>query len=303
MSLGLGPASLDDPEIGGAVLRLRGYRWLGALLSGGALAVGGVLVQGLFRNPLASPSILGTTAGASLGGQLALLAQATLLADLPLAAESWLPLGCIGGALLSLVVLLAFLRRGVDRVAVLLIGFILSALFVAVGSFVVSIAQERHELGRAVIAFTLGGLGGVGLVHIAVALPLIAAGLIAAWGWSPSLDLMLSGETEASSLGLDVARVRRWTVAWVAVMTSAAVAIGGNVSFVGLVVPHALRGQVGATHRRLVGLAFVGGAAFVGLCDLAVRLIPSRTEIPLGIVTGLVGAPVFLILLARERQR
>ena len=301
-SLVTGAGDLGDPSHGGTFLALRGARLAAALLCGSALAVGGVVVQGLFRNPLASPSLLGTTAGASFGGQLALFAQAALAGFLPVAPEMALPVGCLAGALLALGVLLFFLRRGADRIAVLLIGFVLSSFFIAIGSFVVALAQERHELGRAVVGFTLGGLGGVGFPHVRLALPLVIAGLLAAFLWARPLDLILSGEEEAQSLGLDVAMVRRWSVIWVAVLTSAAVALGGNVAFVGLIVPNALRRVVGAPHRTLVVVSALGGAAFVALCDLGVRVMPTRSEVPLGIVTGLVGAPVFLWLLARARR-
>lgn len=301
-SLFLGAGDLDDPTHGSTFLALRAARLSAAFLCGAALAVGGVVVQGLFRNPLASPSLLGTTAGASFGGQLALFAQATVLSALPIAPEMALPVGCLAGALLSLAVLLAFLRRGADRIAVLLIGFVLASFFIALGSFVVALAQERHELGRAVVGFTLGGLGGVGFAHVWLAAPLVAAGATAAFLWARPLDLVLSGEDEAASLGLDVTVVRRWSVVWVGVLTSAAVALGGNVAFVGLVVPNALRRAVGPGHRALVLVSALGGAAFVALCDVGVRLMPTRTEVPLGIVTGLVGAPVFLWLLARARR-
>ncbi len=301
-SLALGAGDLDDPTHGATFLALRAARLSAALLCGAALAVGGVVVQGLFRNPLASPSLLGTTAGASFGGQLALFAQAAMVGVLPIAPEMALPVGCLAGSLLALGVLLGFLRRGADRIAVLLIGFVLSSFFVAMGSFVVALAQERHELGRAVVGFTLGGLGGVGFAHVWLALPLVSTALVAAFLWARPLDLILSGEDEAASLGLDVAMVRRWSVIWVAVLTAAAVALGGNVAFVGLIVPNALRRVLGAPHRPLVVVSALGGAAFVALCDLAVRALPTRSEVPLGIVTGLVGAPVFLWLLARARR-
>ena len=116
------------------------------------------------------------------------------------------------------------------------------------------------------------------------------------------LDVLLSGEDEAASLGVDVGLVRRWTIAWAATLTAAAVAIGGNVAFVGLVVPHALRPFVGVLHRALLPAALVGGAAFVTWADVLTRVVPSQGQIPLGVVTGLVGAPCFLVLLARASR-
>lgn len=305
LSLFVGPGDLGDEALRGTFLSLRAARIAGALLAGGALGAAGALVQGLFRNPLASPSILGTTAGASFGGQVVLLAHASLASSGLLAGvapEAVLPIGCLAGAFASLLVLLAFVRRGADLLSLLLIGFALTSLFLSVGSFLTTLAQEHYELGRAVIAFTLGGLGGVGWPHVRIAAPLIATALVAGWLWGRPLDVLLAGETEAASLGVDVASARRWTIAWVGVLTAGAVAIGGNIAFVGLVVPHALRPFVGAEHRRLIPAAVLGGAAFLGACDLLARVLPTQVEAPLGVVTGLIGAPAFLALLVKLRR-
>lgn len=305
LALTTGPGDLSDPSMRSLYLELRATRLAAALLAGGALSVGGVMVQGLFRNPLASPSILGTTAGASFGGQCALLAHQALAAAGALAwvaPEMVLPIGCLLGALASLVLLLAFVRTGTDRVSLLLIGFVITSLLLAIGSFLTSLAQEHHELGRAVLAFTLGGVSGAGWPHVRLAIPLLGAGLVAAFLWGRPLDLMLSGEEEAASLGVDVTLTRRWVIVWVAVLTAAAVALGGNISFVGLVVPHALRPLVGAEHRRLVPAALLAGGAFLAACDLITRVMPTHSEVPLGVVTGLVGAPLFLVLLVRARR-
>ncbi|MBX3250370.1 MAG: iron ABC transporter permease [Myxococcales bacterium] len=299
-SLTLGVGSLGDDGLRDVLLSLRGARLLAAALAGAALAVGGVVVQGLLRNPLASPSILGTTAGAALGGQLVLLAMPWLA--LPFAPEMLVPLGCLVGAIASLVVLLSLLRHTNDAVTLLLTGFILSSLFLALGSFVTSLAQNQWELGRAVVAFSLGGVSGVGTRQLSFAAPLVVAGIGAAFGWGRALDLSLSGEDEARSLGVDVDRLRWWSVVWVAALVAAAVSLGGNVAFVGLVVPHVLRPFVGWSHRRLVPAAALGGAVFLAACDVVARALPSQGEIPLGVVTGLVGAPLFLALLLRQRR-
>lgn len=303
LSLLAGEGHLDDPKLRLVFLELRSYRFANAFLAGGALATGGVLVQGLFRNPLASPSILGTSAGASLGGASVLLLWDIAIADLlpsTFPPELVLPVGCLLGAWVALSVLLAVTGRNPDVVTLLLTGFILSSFFLSLGSLLTSLAQESWELGRAIIAFTLGGVESKGPRHVALALPLIGGGLVAAWGWGRHLDLLLTGEEEAAALGVDVLVVRRWIIAWTAVLTAAAVAIGGNVSFVGLVVPHVLRAQMGALHRRLIPAAFLGGGVFVALADVLVRALPARGTIPLGVVTGLVGAPVFLKLLSER---
>jgi iron complex transport system permease protein len=302
-SLLLGRADLGVAAHG-AILELRAVRALVAFCVGGSLAVAGVLAQGLFKNPLASPSVLGTTAGASLGGQVALLLAALVLSHLPtnLQPEMFLALGAVAGALLSLGCLLLVQRYHRDIIVILLAGFALSSLFLSVGSFLTSIAQEWWELGRALVTFSLGDIGGVGVRQLWLIAPLFVVGTGFAWWWGHSLDLLASGEDEARSLGLDVHVVRRWTIVWTGALTAGAVAVGGNIGFVGLVVPHALRFFVGVKHRRLVPAAVLGGGAFVLICDLVARVASPRGEIPLGVVTGLVGAPVFLALLIRDRR-
>lgn len=300
-SLLVGRGDLGDADLRSTLLELRGARVAAAFLAGASLSVGGALVQGLFRNPLASPSILGTTAGASLGGELALLG-AEVFGGVAIAPELLVPFGCLIGAFGSLAILLLLLRRTEDLLVLLLTGFILNSLFLAIGSLLVSIAQERWELGRAVISFALGSLGGVGTPQVLFALPLVAVALVAGWLWGRPLDLMLSGEREAQSLGVEVLVVRWWTVVWTSVLVAAAVSLSGSLAFVGLVVPHAMRPFAGIAHRKLIPAVALCGGAFVVGCDLLARTIPSRGEIPLGVVTALVGAPIFLWLLVRDRS-
>jgi iron complex transport system permease protein len=304
-SLAVGEGSLADAGLRSTLLVLRASRLGSAVLVGAALAVAGVIVQGLFRNPLADASVLGTSAGAALGGKVALLATEFLLVGRGvsrLPPDVLLPIGCLGGALVSLTVVLALVRRSRDVLSVLLTGFLLSSLSLSLGILVTSLVQENHELVRAMITLAVGTLTGAGPEHIAIATPLVVVGIAAAWFWAKPLDLLLSGDEEAASLGVDVGQVRRCCILWVAVLTAGAVAIGGDIAFVGLLVPHALRPLLGVEHRRLIPVAALGGAVFVAMCDLAVRCLPARTEVPLGVITGLIGAPVFLALLLRSRK-
>lgn len=306
LNLLVGASDLADARLHDALLALRATRGLVAYLAGSSLAVAGVIAQGLFQNPLASPDVLGTTAGASFMGKLSLLAfQATLTvpAATSLLPELLLPAGCLLGSLLALSVLLAIARHASDRAVLLLSGFLLSSLFLGLGSFVTSLAQESWELGRAVISFALGSVTGAGPRQLAIIAPIALAGTLAALLWSRPLDLLLSGEDEARVLGLDVRRARRWCIAWTALLTAGAVAVGGNVGFVGLVVPHGLRRLVGVSHRALVPAAALAGGAFLLACDVVARSLPSRTEVPLGVITDLIGAPLFLWLLLRSRGR
>jgi iron complex transport system permease protein len=300
-----GKVTAASDELASTFLQLRVSRTLVAMLVGAALAVGGVVVQGLFRNPLASPSILGTSAAGSVGGQAALLGYAWVLSDRApswLSADVFLPLGCLAGALLGLGILLAVTRLSNDLLVLLLTGFLLSSLFLSIGSFLTTLAQDNWELGRAVIAFTLGDLGGSGPRHVLLVAPMVLIGIGYTWFWGDSLDMMLSGEDEAKSLGVDVVRVRLWAIVWTAVLTAAVVSVAGNVGFVGLVVPHALRQFVGVRHRVLIPAAALGGAAFVVLSDVVCRVMPGQADLPLGVVTGFIGAPVFLLLLVRHQR-
>lgn len=300
----IGQGDLGDAHLRDTLLDLRLARVSVAFLAGAAHAVAGVLVQGYFRNPLASPSILGTTAGASLGGQLAIVLFNVFLASKLvdyIVPEMFLSIGCMAGAAASLVLLMAITGRRRDLIFLLLTGFILSSLFLSVGSFLFALAQDSWELSRAVVAFSFGGVSGSGPRQVAFALPLVIVGIAVAWRLSQRLDLLLSGEDEAQSLGVNVDEVRFLCIVWTSVLTAGAVAVGGNVGFVGLVVPHALRPIVGVEHRLLVPASALAGGAFLVLCDIVSRL-PLR-EIPLGVVTGLVGAPVFLLLLVRARRR
>ncbi len=302
-ALTVGAGSLDDDARRDVYLALRGARLGAALLAGAALAVSGVLVQALFRNPLASPSVLGTSSGAMLGGQLALLGFATVRDVQSFAfvsSEMILPVGCMLGALIALLFLLYLVRGDTSLLAVILTGFILSSFFLSLSGFVTAVAQETWELGRAVIAFSLGTFSGASTDALLFAAPMILGGFRAAYGGAPTLDVLLSGEEEATTLGVDVRAVRLWTAAWVSVLVGAAVSLGGSIGFVGLVVPHVLRPFTGVDHRRLLPAAAVLGAIFVALCDVAARIVPSRSEVPLGVVTGLIGAPVFLHLLVRS---
>ncbi len=301
LSLLVGPLHLA--QLDGQLWGLRLTRLAAGVLAGAALSVAGVLMQGLFRNPLASPSVCGVSEGAGLAMQM--LAMAAAMAPiLPGAAVLVArPLAGLLGAGAALLVLLFTARRREDTASVLLVGLVLSLLFSSLAACLLALGNDRWELGRALVALSLGGIDGAAPAGVALITPLVLAGLIAAWHWAPDLDLLLSGEEEAAALGVEVARLRLWTLVWAAALTAAAVAIGGGVAFVGLVVPNLVRMCEGPLHRRLILGSAIGGAAFVTLADVASRLLhPGPGELPLGVVTSLIGAPVFLILLQRESR-
>ena len=304
----VGQGSLADAATRGVFLELRGLRMACAGLAGAALAVAGVVMQGLFRNPLASPSVLGTSAGAALGGQIVVLLHGLLASFLPLwlVPEMVLPLGCLLGAGVALFALMLVVERvlrggGDGLLAVLLTGVLLGSGFAALGALVTWFGQSSWEIGRTLVAFTLGGVDGKGPRHIALAVPLVVTGIVAAWTWARPLDLLLSGDDEAAALGVEVPTVRRWLLVWTAVLTGTATAIGGGIAFVGLIVPHIVRPWCGPEHRTLIPVAAVVGAAFLIVCDTLCRAVPGG-ELPLGVITGLLGTPLFLLLILRLQR-
>ncbi len=303
IALNTGHGDLQSTE-GETFYYLRAWRLGAAALAGAALAMGGVLMQGLFRNPLASPDVLGTTAFAVVGGQSALLLHVFAGAAIPLfiPAELLLPIGCLLGAGLALLVLLWLAERAAGLTTVLIVGFLLAALGSSVGTFVTSFFRDQWELVRALQGFSLGGVDGTGPIHLALGAPLVLIGGIAAWCWSRPLDVLLSGEIEAAALGVDVTQVRRWVLIWTATLTAAAVALGGSAAFVGLIVPHVMRSCVGVGHRQLIPVSAVAGAAFLVGCDILARVLPPTGELPIGVVTGMIGAPLFIMVLIRSRR-
>ena len=300
-SLLTGPVGWSDLDH--QLLALRLIRLLAGILAGAALAVAGVLMQGLFRNPLASPSVTGVSAGAALGVELALMGSVLLPGLVTIVPAACLrPAAGFAGAALALGCLLAVARRRGDITSVVLLGMVLSMLFSALGAYLLSLANDRWELGRILVTFTLGGIDTATGRSVAVATPLVAVALGASWCWGRTLDVALSGEREAASLGVDTVAMMRWALVWTAVLATAAVTLGGGIGFVGLIVPNVLRAYLGPGHRSLIVASALGGAAFLTAADVCARVLhPGPGEIPLGAITSLVGAPFFIWFFTRER--
>jgi len=267
---------------------------------GGGLAVAGAALQGLFRNPLADPGILGVSTGASLGAVLAI--QGGLAARAVWA----LPAGAFAGATANaLLVFVIAARRGRGRVftgTLLLVGVALSALAISFTTFILSVSLDSYDVGRQIVYWLLGGLEGRTWDHLLLGGPAILVGVAAVLAQARELDALLLGELAAASVGVDVARVRVRVVVSVSLVVGAAVAVAGPIGFVGLVVPHVLRLVIGAGHRALVPLSFVGGGVFVVAADILGRTLLAPAEIPVGIVTAALGTPVFLALLVRRES-
>ena len=275
---------------------LRAPRVALGLLVGALLASSGAAYQGVFRNPLADPYLLGIAAGAGLGATLAIVADlgdATGLLDA-------VPLAAFVGALLA-VAAAGMLSTGRGRVGspatLILAGVAVASFLTAVQTYV----QQRHtDSLRQVYAWILGRLSTSGWDEVVLLLPyavVCGAVLLAAVG---ALDVLAVGDDEASSLGLRPRRVR-WVVLVAASLgAAAAVAVSGLIAFVGLIVPHAVRMVAGVSHRRVVPLSMLFGAAFLALTDVAARTIQAPAELPIGVITAFLGAPFFLLILRRQ---
>jgi iron complex transport system permease protein len=280
----------------GTIIReLRLPRVLGAALVGGALAAAGALLQGLLRNPLADPFVTGTSAGASLAAVLA-VAIGLEPALVPLAAFA----GAMGA--IALVWRLARLGGRTTVLTVLLAGVVLTSFAGALVTFIL-ISSDRLALRlRAVLGWLQGGISIINWSELAVAAAVVTVGVIGALLLAPRIDAYAFGEETAAALGVDLDRTTAAVLATTALLTGAAVALAGLVGFVGLVIPHALRFLLGATHRRLIVASVPAGAMALVLADLGARTALAPAELPVGVITGLVGAPFFLVLLLRSRR-
>lgn len=275
------------------VWELRLPRVLTALSVGAGLALSGTVMQALTRNPLADPYLLGLSSGAALGAVLFLLAGLSLL----------MPLGAFLGSLtaLALALLIATLLGGATPSRAILAGICISALATAGTSFLIFWSATGDSY-REILSWLMGSLSGsiwpdAGLAAIAL---MACAPLILISG--RALDAFAFGDNAAAALGVDVGRMRWILLGATALLTGVMVAIGGAIGFVGLVVPHAVRLVTGSRHRRLLPHAMLVGAIFMLWTDTAARTLFDPRELPVGIITALIGAPVFLLILLRYRR-
>lgn len=277
---------------------IRAPRVVVAGLAGAALAVAGAQLQGVFRNPLAEPSVIGVSQGAALGAVVAFvtgLAARTAL---------WLPLFAFVGAFVALL-LVYLIASGGGRTPVatlLLAGIALGAMLSAAASLLISLSFVDWQVAAEIVFWMMGGLESRTWTHVWISLPFVVLGVALSMWYSRDLDLMLLGEETSASLGVEVEAVKGVILTTAAILTGSAVAVSGVVGFAGLVVPHAIRLVLGPAHRALLPACVISGAAFLIVCDLIARTIHSPTEVRLGIVTAAFGAPFFLYLLRRQHR-
>jgi iron complex transport system permease protein len=308
IATGVGPVRLSLSDVLNALLHasrageatqiiftLRLPRVLAAALVGGALAATGVLFQGLFRNPLADPFVLGTSGGAALGGAIGIF----LIPTLSFAGFGATAVLAFCGSILTMA-LVWYLARAGGRFAMetlLLAGFAIGTILNA-GTVVFELREDTSNSGLRVLASWLHGQmvvpswGQLGLLA-----PLTAIALTLAMPLAGRLNTLALGEEYAVQLGVNVAHLRMATVVVGSLLTAAAVSLGGLIGFVGLLVPHFLRVLIGPNHVRLLPAAALGGAAFLVLADTLARTLFGPTEIPVGVFTAFLGGPAFLYLL------
>ncbi len=276
-----------------------------ACLLGAALAVSGAAMQGLFRNPLADPSVIGVSSGASLGASLAIVFGSVIFA----AAQ---PLYIVtagaffGGLLVTWLVYwlagrqVSAADQGVSIVTLLLLGVAITAVAAAINNLLTVFAD--NELLRRISLWNMGSLGAADYSQLLLATVLLAPVMLLTCRLAGSLDALLLGEVEAMQLGVDVDRLKRYVIALVAMAVGVAVALGGVITFVGLVVPHIVRLLIGPSHRYLLPLSLIAGALLLVLADTLARSLLAPAEIPIGVLTALLGAPVFAVLLLRRND-
>ncbi|MBZ0270596.1 iron ABC transporter permease [bacterium] len=291
------PAALNEDRT--VLLSLRVPRTILAMLCGGALAAAGAAFQALLRNPLAEPYTLGVSSGAALGAVFAI----KLGLDVSILGVSPIPFAAFAGSLVAMGVIYGLSRgRGAFPTSVLLLaGVTVSFFFASMILFIHYLADFTEN--QQMIRWMMGGLDVVGMRAVIQVVPLWLVGMIAVFLLSPDLNVLSFGSTYAHGKGVNVPRTQKATFIFASMMTGAVVSAAGPIGFVGLIVPHAVRFFTGPDMRLVVPASMCAGGAFLIFCDIAARMILGEAEIPVGVLTAMLGGPFFLFLLMRHRER
>jgi len=277
------------------LVELRLPRSLVAVIVGATLGLCGAAMQGLLRNPLASPGILGSSSGAALFSVIVLYFGFHSISP-------WLlPFAGMAGALLAIVLVYAMSGNDSTITTIILAGVAINAIAAACISLAINLAPSPYAV-REIALWTLGDLSKVSLTNLWLMLPTTLIGWVMLSGCGQALNALSLGEQTAASMGVNIARLRWRIFLATALAVGAAVATVGAIGFIGLVIPHLLRPLVGYEPRRLLFASALGGAVMLLLADIAVRLIPSQNPLQVGVLTALVGAPFFLYLIVKSRK-
>ena len=279
------------------VWSIRFPRVLLGILVGASLAASGAALQGLFRNPLADPGLIGVSSGAALGAVIALGLGINWfgLVTTPIFAF-------VGGFVTAMLAYGIARHNGRTEVVTLVLAGIALNTFAGAGTSLVTFVANDAQL-RAIIFWSLGSLGSATWQNLGTAAPFILIGLIASLRWGGPLNLLTLGEREARHLGLETERFRFLVIFFTSLMTGASVAAAGIIGFVGLIIPHVMRMICGPDHRVLVPASALGGAILLVSADMVARTIVAPLELPLGVLTALIGGPFLLFLMLRARSK
>jgi iron complex transport system permease protein len=293
----MGPSGIGFPDwtTQREILTLRITRVLAGLIIGAALSCSGVVLQAILRNPLAEPYVLGVSSGAGLGATLA------ILTGLGAVSTFALPLSAFVMAAITLALVYALANQGPvpSLYGLILSGVIVSSVCSSLIMFMVSVASIEGM--HSILWWMLGNLEVTSDALLGVTGLLTLLGCLGIWLLAPELNALTLGQDMAHHLGIRVKTAMGAGLLLATLITAASVGVGGLIGFVGLIVPHTMRSLVGPDHRRLIPAAALGGGAFLAVCDAIARTVLS-VEIPVGVVTALIGGPFFLILLRRRRQ-
>ncbi|SOB89843.1 iron complex transport system permease protein [Ureibacillus xyleni] len=278
---------------------IRMPRVLLAGLVGASLAIAGAAFQGLLKNPLADPYTLGVSSGASVGA----VATIFFSISIPFISTFTLPILGMIGALLTMVIVLTFARlidRSMKMETLILTGVIFSSFLGSCISLMIALTGDQL---REIMGWLLGSVSMRGWPYVKMIVPFVVIGSILLWLYRRELNAMMYGDERAMSLGVNVKRSKYAILIGGSMLTGAAVAVSGTIGFVGLVVPHMTRMLWGADHRHLLLLSFLNGASLLIICDLVSRTIIAPIEIPIGVITAFIGAPVFSYIFYKQRRK
>ncbi len=297
VKLGLIPGSINEVEAT-IVWDGRLPRFIVGLLVGFSLGGAGTIMQGIFKNPMASPGVIGIDSGAALG--------AVVVIYLGLAAKSLfaLPISAIVVSIITLVMVFTIATsRGQTSISTLLLaGIALNFIFSALTSFVITLSTREFDVGRVIVTWLMGDLNNRSWEHVSIVLPTTVIALVGTLFFVKDLNVLMLGEETAANLGVNIRLARNALLFFSSVATGGAIAVSGVIGFVGLVAPHIMRSLIGPDNKKLIFFAGLLAAVFVVYADLFVRLIV-KVDLKIGIITSLLGGPFFLYMIIKHRKR
>ncbi|CAM3280543.1 iron ABC transporter permease [Vagococcus fessus] len=295
ITFGSNSVSLADSNI---IWYVRAPRVFLALFVGMGLSLAGVIMQAMVQNPLADPYILGISSGASLGATFSILIG---FSSIPYLASAGISFGAFIGSILASLLVFTFSSIGgrMTSIKLILSGTIVSSLFGALTSLIVFLSNNAEGM-KTVTFWSMGSLASATWENVTVLALVLISLIIFFLTQYRVLDVMLLGEEAATSLGINLRFYRFLYMGLSSILTGAVVAFSGMIGFVGLIIPHIVRGFCGSSHKKLVPLSIVSGGLFMIACDLISRLILSKSELPIGIITALIGAPIFIYMIVKK---